>query len=69
LRKDAHGTDLLIGEEDMAGKESVPFLILLFFLCSCVFLFNLLYLYFGVGKWASMAGSDLADLQVVGLAF
>ena len=50
LRKGACGMDLLIGGEDMAGKKPVPFLILPFFLWSCVLLFSLLYFYSGMGK-------------------
>ena len=60
--------DLLIGRENVAGKDSVSFLILTSVLYLSLIL-HLLYLYSGVGEGASLAGLDLMDLGALGLLF
>ena len=60
--------DLLLGREDVAGKEFVSFLILTFIFHFCFVLLHL-YFYSGMGKWASMTGSDPMGFRVVGLSF
>ena len=68
LKKGASYVDLLFGRKDMADENFVSFLILTFtFYLS--FILYLLYLHCGVGERASIADSDLADLQVLGLSF
>ena len=68
LEKDAGCMDFLFGREDVAGKDSVFFLILTFVLYLSLIL-HLLYLYSRMGEEASPAGSDLMDFRALGLPF
>src|SRR6516164_4474966 len=68
LEKGASCTDLLIGWEDVAGEDSVSFLILISILYLSLIL-HLLYLYSRVGERASLAGLDSMDLGALGLPF
>ena len=60
--------DFLFGREDVAGKDSVFFLILTSILY-LGFILYLLYLYFRIRERASIASSDLTDLWALGLPF
>jgi hypothetical protein len=60
--------DLLIGREDMAGKDSVSFLILISALYLSLVL-HLLYLHSRVGEGARLACSDSTDFRVLDLPF
>jgi hypothetical protein len=68
LGKGTSCVDLLIGREDVAGKDSVSFLILTSNLYLGLVL-HLLYLYSRVGEGASPAGSDLMDFGALDLLF
>ena len=61
LGKGAGSMDLLLGREDVAGEESVSFLILIFIFHFSFILLYLLYLYSRMEERTSMAGLHLMD--------